>query len=93
VALGREQLAFAVEPAGIAAERSVAADDPVARNEHGNVVVAIGSAYGAHGRGLADGGSDLGIAPGLAGRNLAQLAPNRFLEGGAGDVDRKLTRG
>ena len=35
---------------------------------------------------------DVGIAAGFAERDLAQLAPHRFLEGGAVDVDRQLGR-
>ena len=87
-----EQLALAVEPAGIAAERSVAADDAVARDQHRDMIVAIGGADRADRLGLADRRRDLGIAARLADRDLAQLAPHRFLEGGAGDVDRQLGR-
>ena len=90
--LGREQLALAVEPAGIAAERPVAADHAVARDQHRDMIVAIGRADRADRLGLADRRGDLRIAAGLAGGNLAKLAPDRFLEGGAGDVDRQVAR-
>src|SRR6185295_15266238 len=89
-ALGGEQQALLVEPAGIAAERPVAADHAVARDEHRDMVVAVGRADRSDRGRLADRRRDLGIAAGLARRDLAQLAPHRFLEGGAGDVDRQV---
>ena len=92
VALGSEQLALAIEPAGIAAKRSVAADHPMARDQHRDVVVAVGRADRADRLGLADRGRDLGIAAGLAGRDLAELAPDRLLERGPGNVDREVGR-
>ena len=54
------------------------------------MIVAVGGADRAHRFGLADRRGDLGIAAGLAERDLAQFAPHRFLEGGAGNVDRQF---
>src|SRR6478735_484875 len=87
-----KQLALAVEAAGITAEGAVAPDHTMARNENGDMVVTVRGPHRAHGPRLADGGCDLGVASRLAGRNLPQLAPNRFLEGGAGNVDRQFAR-
>ena len=86
--LGRQQLALAVESSGIAAERTVAADHAVTRYEHGDMIVAIGCSDGADGPGLSDRCSDLRIAAGLAGRDLAKLAPHGFLKRCTGDIDR-----
>src|SRR5438270_2851565 len=88
--LVRQQFPFPIEPPGIAAERSIAADDTVARDQHCNMVVAVRSPDCPHGLRLPDRGGALGIAAGFADRDLAQLAPDRFLERGSGDVDRKL---
>src|SRR3546814_2999575 len=75
---------------GIAAERAVAAHHPVARDEHRDIVRAIGAPRRAHRPGLADRRGDIGIAARLARRNLAQFAPYRFLEGGALHIDRDM---
>jgi hypothetical protein len=55
----------------IAAQRTVRADHPVARDQHRDIVGAIGRSRGAHRGGLADGGGDLGVATRLAGRDAA----------------------
>ena len=67
---GRQQLALAVEPARIAAERPVAADHAVAGDQHRDMVIAIGRADRADRLGLADRRGDLSIASGFAERIL-----------------------
>src|SRR6476469_2316458 len=93
MALRLQQLALAVEPTGIAAEGAVTADHPVARDQHCDVVVAIGRADGPDCTGLADGGGDLRIAARFTRRDLAKLPPDGFLKGGAGNVDRQFPSG
>src|SRR5438046_2512704 len=90
--LGLEQFLLPLDPAAIAAERAVAADHAVAWDEHADVIVAVGRPDRTHRLGRSDGCGDVGIAAGLAGRNLAQLAPDRLLEGRSGDVDREVGR-
>src|SRR6185369_4367097 len=91
--LVRQQLPLPIQPPGIAAERPIAADDAVAGDQHRYMIVPVRGAHGTHRRRLPDGRSDLGIASGLPDRDLAQLAPNRLLEGRASDVDGKLVNG
>ena len=92
VTLGGKQFALAVEPAGIAAERSVAADHAVARDQHRDMIVAIGRADRSDRLWLADRSRDLGITARFARRDLAELPPHGFLESSAGDIDRQLAR-
>src|SRR3954452_5057786 len=93
MALRRQQLLLTVDPTAVAAKRSVAADHAVTRDEHADVVVAVRRSDGANRLRRSDRSRDLGIASRLPGRDLAQLAPHSFLEGRAGDVDRKVWRG
>src|SRR4051812_26848723 len=93
MAFRREQPTFTVEPARIAAERPVAADHAVAWNQHRDMIVAIGGADRANSLGLTDRGGDVGIAARLARRDFAQLAPDGFLEGRPGDIDRQIADG
>src|SRR5207237_4109975 len=58
-----------------------------------DMVVAVSRADGTHGARLTNCRGDLGIATGFARRDLAELAPDGFLEGGTSDVDRQLTGG
>ena len=90
MALGRKQLALTLEATCITAKRAVAADHPMAWDQYGDVIVAIGCSDRAHGLGLTDRRGDLGIASRFSGRDLAQLAPYGFLESGSGDIDREL---
>src|SRR6476620_11312657 len=54
------------------------------------MVVPIRGSDCADGLGMADRGSNLRVAARFASRNLPQLPPDRLLEGGSGDVDRKV---
>src|ERR1700757_5283782 len=90
MALGGEQLLLALDAAAVTAERSVAADHPVAGDQHADVIVAVGAADRPHCFRVADRSSDFGIAPGLAGGDLAKLAPDGFLESGSRNVDGKI---
>src|SRR5690348_11815551 len=93
VAFGREKLLLVLDPAAVAAERAVAADHAVARDQHRDMVVAVRGADRAHRLRVADRSGDFRIAAGLAGRDLAELAPHRLLECGPRDVDRQVLRG
>src|SRR5690348_2975597 len=90
--LQRKQLALAIEPSSVTAECSIAADNPVARDQHGDVIVTIRCSDRPNGFGLTDRRRYLGVAPRLAKRNLAELAPNHFLESRPRYVDRQLRR-
>src|SRR5690348_9322167 len=65
-AFGREQFLLPLDPAAVAAERAVAADHAVARDQHRDVIVAVRRPDRAHRFGLADGGRDPRVASGLA---------------------------
>ena len=78
-------LRLAVEPAAHNRRASVAADHAMAGDQHRDMVVAIGGADCADGSGWPIAASDIGIAARLAERDLAKLAPHRFLECGAGE--------
>src|SRR4029079_10615765 len=82
-----EQFLLALDPPAITAERAVASNHAVAWDQHADMVVAVGGADRADRLGSTDGGCDLGVAASFASRDLAQLAPDRFLEGGARNVD------
>ena len=61
-----EQGALVLEPAAVAGQRAVAADDAVARADDGDRVAAVGAADGAGLAGVADARGDLAVAGGLA---------------------------
>src|SRR5439155_22906950 len=71
-ALPREQRALALQSPTIAAEIAVAADHPVARHDEGKLVRGAGLSDRSDRPGLAERRSDLGIARGLAQRDLLQ---------------------
>src|SRR6185312_8789713 len=75
-----KQLALAIESSCIAPKRSVAADHPVTRDQDSHMIVPVRRSDRANRLGLTDRGGDLRIAPRLADRDLAQLAPDRLLE-------------
>ena len=87
-----KQLLLAIDAAAIAAERTVTADHPVARDQNANMIVAVCGADGANGLGMTDGRSDLGVAARFARGNFPKLAPDGLLEGRTRDVDRKVRR-
>jgi hypothetical protein len=74
----------------IAAEIAVAADHPMARHEQGELVRGAGLSDRADRFWLAERRGDLGIARGLAERDLLQCPPHPRLERGALDVGASL---
>ncbi len=62
-AFALQEPGLALEAIGIAAERAARADDPVAGDEHGDIVGAIGRARRAHRRRPPDRGGDLSVGP------------------------------
>src|SRR6187551_186855 len=89
-ALGREELALAVETPSVAAQRTVRADHPMARHENRDRVGSVGGTDRSDCVRLTDRSCDVGVAAGLPDRNPAKLAPHGFLETGAANIDRKL---
>ena len=64
----------------VTGECAVAADDPVAGDDDGNWIGAVGRSNRANGGGRTDQDGDLGIRRGLSGWNLAQCIPHALLE-------------
>ena len=75
-----EQPALAIESPAIAGQRSVCADHPMAGNDDGDGIGAIGETDGARGRGAADLGGQSAVADAVPGRDAAQRVPDRALE-------------
>src|SRR5690606_32143462 len=82
-----EQLALDVEPVGVATERAVRPDNAVARNQHRDMVGAVGRAGRAHRARVAGRGGDLGVGASLAWRDPTQFLPHSPLDRGAALVD------
>ena len=82
-----EQPLLAPEAAGIAGERAVRADHAMAGQDDGAAVEPVGVGDGAHGGGTADALRHFLVGARFAGRNAAQLVPDRLLELGAGVGD------
>src|SRR4051794_7003007 len=87
--LAVEQRALALDAPAIAREIAVGADHAMARDRDGERVGGAGLGDRADGAGRADLARDLGVARGLAGRDLAQRLPDSLLERGAADVERQ----
>ncbi len=75
-----EQPSLAIEPAGVPSERSVAADQPMARDDDGHGVLSIGQADCTRRGRAADRGGELAVGLGGAGRNFPERAPDRLLK-------------
>lgn len=80
----REQPGLGGQPAGIAGEAAIGANDAVAGDDERNRIAAIGEADGARSTRLAKGCGERLIAAGLAGRDGAELRPDALLELRAG---------
>src|SRR5512132_47164 len=78
-----EQRALVVEPPAVAGQRTVAADDAMARADDGDRVAAVGAADGTRLAGVADAAGDLAVADRLAVGDLQQRLPDALLEGAA----------
>src|SRR5690606_28362048 len=91
--LEAQQRALALDPAGVAGERTVAADDAVAWHDHRNGVSADGAADRAHAARRTGATRHLGVAERPAVRDLHQLRPHAALERRSVEFDRQLERG
>ena len=91
-ALEIEQRLFDRQPAAVAGERSVAADDAVTRNDDRDRIGSVGETDGAHRFGIADAPRELSVAGGLAVRDIAQRAPHLLLKRRALRRERNIKR-
>src|SRR4051794_38852264 len=88
-----EQGALHLDPARVAGERAVGADDAVARHDDRDRVQRVRAADGAARRGPADPRRDLGVRRGLAVRDRANLVPHAPLELRAGEPELEVELG
>src|SRR5579864_6270062 len=86
----REQPALPREPAAIAGQGAVGADDAVAGDDDADRVRAVRQAHGAHRAGTTDLPRERAIGERLAAGDGAERAPDRLLEGCAADRDGKI---
>ena len=75
-----QQPAFAFEPATVAGQRPVGADDAMTGHDHADGVGAVGEPDGPHGAGAPDARREAGVAQRCTGRNRAQRSPHLALE-------------
>src|SRR5437660_5640870 len=80
---------LAAEPAAIAGQAAVRADDAVAGHDDADRVLAVGQADCAHRLGLADAAGQFGVADRAAALDARQRPPHAFLEGGARGLHRQ----
>src|SRR5262245_57865507 len=85
-----QQLSLQVNAPCITGERTVAADDSMARNHDSNGVVVVRHSDGAGGAGLTYGFGDFPIGPRFSIRNPQQLRPNGLLEGSSFGIQGKV---
>lgn len=88
----RKQEAFDAEPRGIASQAAVGMDDPMAGDDDGEGVFAVGIAHGPAGAWASDVRGQHGVAPGLAVGDVLQSLPDAPLEGRAPHIERKAER-
>src|SRR5688572_12433317 len=79
-----------MKTAGIAGERSVLADNAVARNHDRHRVVVVRHPYSAGCRGLAERFRDIAVRAGLPVRNSEQFIPHGLLEWSSFNIQRNL---
>jgi hypothetical protein len=87
-----QQRRLALQAAAVAGERSVGADDAVARDHDRHRRAADGGADGAHAVGPPHGAGELRVTDGRAVGNPCELAPDTALKRRAADVERELER-
>ena len=83
-----QEPALAPEPASVAGERGVPADQPVAGDDDRYRVLAIGGAHRARRRPVSEGPGEGSVASGAARPDPAEGSPDSPLERGAARVDR-----
>src|SRR5919199_5950970 len=82
-----EEGALPLDSPAIARESTIVADDPVARNGHGNRVRSAGPSDRTGRLGRADALGDLRVARRRTGRDLTQRLPDSLLKGGAAHIE------
>ena len=75
---------------GIRAQLSIRGDDPVAGDDQGNGVLAVGAGHGTLGAGATDLRGEGLVGPGLAGGDGGECGPDLALEGRPGWVRTEL---
>lgn len=83
-----QQETFRLQSAGIADQLMVAADDPMAWDQYGDGIGAVGGGDGPDGLGVADRLGQLRVGTGFAIGNSLELLPDQVLERGAGEEQR-----
>src|SRR5580704_567625 len=78
-----EQPAFALDPAAVAGERAVGADDSMTGDDDANRIGAVGQAHRSYRGGTAEACGEVSVGNGRAARDLAQGTPEVALEGRA----------
>src|SRR5215207_10009892 len=85
-----EQRPLALEPAAVADERAVGADDAVARDDDRDRVAAVGETDRAHGARVAELVGERTVGRRLAVGDLEQQRPHALLEGRSGRAELEL---
>ena len=88
-----EQPTLPVQTAAVAPQISVGGDHPVAWNDDGYRIGAVGAADGADGPRTANGVGEFTVRDGAAGGNFPQLLPDICLKRGAARIDRNVGKG
>src|SRR6185503_1500895 len=85
-----EQRALALDTPAVTRQATVAANDAVTRYRDGEHVRRARGRDGARGGRRPDSPRELGVARGVAGRNLAHRLPDALLKGGAANIERQF---
>ena len=85
-----QQVFLGRQPAAIAGERAVAADDTMARHEYADGVSTVGVGDGTHSMGHPDASGEVGVGNGRAVRDGEQCLPYFLLELGAYKKQREV---
>ena len=83
VPLQFEQGLLPIQSAAIAGEAPVGANNPMARNDDCDGIMAVGQSHGAHGTGRTDLFGDFPVRPGFPVGNRQQSLPDPLLKLGA----------
>src|SRR5688500_4824725 len=79
-----------MQPAAVAGQAAVRADDAVAGHDDADRVLAVGESGGADRSRFADSPRQLGVTDGFAALDLAQRLPDALLEGRTAGLHRQL---
>src|SRR5688572_20313569 len=87
-----QEPALAIDAAAKACQRSVSANDAVARHDDHQRVASVRGTHGTYGLRLVNAACELCVADRLAKRNGFQRVPHATLEVGAARLERKIER-